>query len=404
MTARGIRLLTLLYVSSFLVLAAFPTFLVVTGTRIPGEVRTDHISHWSSTVLLGLYGLDIYRFRSEELCLSKSPEKVQETGEGGCVPYRHPSMKPLGVNWAQYPRVYPPGFALLGFVPALLRVFTNLTPESLNTIIIVEMLIAAHLASLAFFFCFREGLRNTGAERATIATAGLALTMFVVMPAVHADLMSDALYGFYDPLAILAVVSSMLLLRRERPVLALLVMSAAVFIHFRALWQLPILILAIMKTYDARKEWWRSRKTWGLIAMSAILLFISFYCFVTVLPALKEFPISNRFHFSRYGNGASWLFRECPLLVGVLIVLGVQRQWTTFALVAWQLVMLSQTREVQVWHHSFLLPILAAAALEKKQSAQAIAAVFLFIVWESAKVYNAPILNGQQLILYLESV
>jgi hypothetical protein len=392
MSGQGRRLLVLVYASSFLVFSAYPTFLVRTQTRVLSDGMTDHISHWGSTILLGLYGTEIYRVPTEQLCL---PAPAPHVDFVNCLPYKHPGIRPFFINWTQYPRVYPPGFALLGIIPALLHVFTPLSFGHVNLVMMLEILFVAHLASMALFVSVWR------AAEASQQRESFGLVLFVVMPLLHLQLVNTALMGIYDPLAILAVVVSILNLSERKPVHALVAMSLALFFHFRALWQLPVLAIIFVELYRSRAEWWRSRRARTFVSLSAVLLLISGACFLAVSPALQSFKLDNPLHWVHQELSAGHFIREWLLAFSLMGALAYQRHWTTLALVAWQLVMLVQTRQIQIWHPAFLLPIFAMAATEKKAAAQAISTTFVFFVWESWRVYNWWAMTNRNLAVFL---
>jgi hypothetical protein len=388
------RLVLFVYLGSFVIFGAYPTFRVHNLSRVVAEQATDHASHWGSAILLATHGFDIYRVPSSELC---APTTGEDSKIINCALKDHPSIRPFTVNWTQYPRVYPPGAMLFGTLPALLHVTTSMGFSDINLVMILQIVIMAHLTSLALLMSLWRSVKATESLPSEWHSGWQSFVLFAVMPFIHLELVGNAILGFYDPVAIALVVVGLLELNARRPVRAVLAFSAALFFHFRALWYLPLLLVAFVKVYRRRAEWKSSRRTWLLLGVAAALLAVSAFCFILLMPALQTFPISNPLHYSQFTADAERLLRYGLPPALFLTVLARQKNWLTAGVVVWQLAFVFVTRETQPWHCLFVLPVLATAAIEKRAAPIAVATTFVLFIWESWQLFLAWPLTGDRL-------
>ncbi len=386
--AAGRRHLAIAYIGSFLIFSAFPVF------RLDRESRTlpcctDHSAHWGASILMAFNGLDIYRRPVKELCTKPSASQRAANPLADCTVPSHPSIAPFSVNWQQYPRVYPPGAMLLAAPEALLFGLSLIHFDLANLLIVLTILLGAHLASLAIFLClWRSGADNP---------AWRVVVLCIVMPLVHLQLVDGALRGIYDPVPALLIVAGALLVSSARPVAGVLAISVAMFLHFRALWYVPLLMLALYRTYETRSMWMRGGRSWVALGVSGALLAITLWCFMVLQPALHSFHLTNPVGIKAFRTDPGLILSAGVPVGGVLAALAWNRSWLTAAVASWQLLVLLQTREVQQWHALLLLPMIGIAALERRASQAAVIAVLVLYFWEFRVAFSGWPLSGDTL-------
>jgi hypothetical protein len=198
---------------------------------------TDSLRSIYSSWLFLEYGFDVYRFTLGELA-----------GREGSPPGHTP--------WPQHPFVYPPG-ALLLYLPFGWAEYGLGLPEAaVHRAVVLLCVILGHL-SLAVFV--RELVRGGG-------SLALVLGGLYAMVALQ-----FALNGFYDPAYVAAAMLGVVASRRGERSQSLLWLAVAAFLHFRALFFLPIALrdLGGLGARAARRQLARSE---GLALVLALAL------------------------------------------------------------------------------------------------------------------------------------
>lgn len=353
------------------------------GAWAPGS--SDHYSHWSSTILFRHRGLDIYRLPAADVCPPAPAYGVYALvakGDTCNIPERV-GMRPLVTNWRQFPRPYPPGWLLYHAPIALLHEATTLEFETLNRLIIIQYLFFAHLliGALAAALLFpRRG------ERAPDHAAA-ALRTFVVAVAAS-EIVRWTMLGYYDGVAVLCSVLGVVALGRRRDVDALFWLSAGVFLHFRALWLLPLLGFAGLRALRSGEL----REHRAKVVAAGAMLAAAAVAFLLVRPALAGFPRTNPiFHalFDRH-MPERWDF-FLPLAVASFVLLRA-RAALLFVALAFQLFVVWRTPQIQPWHALSMLPLLVLARFERHRAAE-VAAFAVFLV-ECRQVFDVAPLPG----------
>ncbi len=379
-----------MYACSLCFYAYFPIFRITNPRHAPNEF-SDHTAHWGSAILMAFHGFDVYRRPVSAFC---EWDHADDPGVAPAEPCRmpdHPEIRPFAENWVQYPRVYPPGAMVFGALPAFLYALTSISFSNANLIMALQCVLAAHVASLLLLLCLWRGEGAAVGDRALMTSrqwnAGV---LIFLVPTAHFMLACWGTFGNYDAASIVGLLAGVLLLLTARPAGALVALSAAMFTHFRALWYLPVLAVALHQTLNLPT----SRKTVTALVTSALLLIPTAIAFLLLLPALNRFPLNNPSYFETLAHDhMEAVVNGLPVLplIGVLLW---NRSWLTASTALWQIFMLVQTRETRHWHALFLWPLVAIAARERRGAALALFAAVLLILVEARNVFESWPLSG----------
>lgn len=380
---RRIVALTMILSVSFTMLSSW----VARSGRSPNAAwatgSSDHYSHWSSAILMWHRGLDVYRKPLYLTCPEVPAVGVYASVARGdvCNIPERVGMRPLVTNWRQFPRPYPPGWALYHAPVAWLHEHTTLSFVALNRLIIIQYLLFAHL--LVGVLAAALLLRARGEPKTDAATMTLRL-FFVVLAA--SETIRWTMLGYYDGVAVLASVLGVVGLARKRDLHAMGWLSLAMFLHFRALWLLPLLAVAVARAA-------RNRELRSPITIAAgMMLSASAVAFFLVRPALRSFPLTNPVYYWRFDaiNAECWNL-VVPLAVAALVLLHA-RAWITFAVIAFQLLVITRTPQSQPWHALSLLPVVVLARFERMRSAEVAAGVIILV--ECRQIFEVAPLPG----------
>lgn len=382
-------MLAIVLAASFLVLSGW----VVrhgdpaSGGWAPGS--SDHVSHWSSAILLRHRGFELYRRPIDEICLPVSPSE----GDNGCNIPERAGKRPLYPNWRELPRPYPPGWALWHAPAAMLWETTSISFGALNRLVVVQDLLGAHLA--LYVLAAALLLPNAVARRAGEIPdegAAIAVRMFVVV-LVGQELLRWAMLGFYDPIAVFCAVVAIERLASHRDVDALVWFSLAAFLHHRTLWIAPVAALAAARA--ARERALFARGALARLSFAFVLMASSALSLWLVRPALATFPRTNPLFELAFDPRAPehWNY-VIPLLV-VSAVLLHARALLVASVVAFQTFVVLHAQQSQGWHALSLAPVfvLARSAPGRHRGTEvAVAALFLV---ESRQIFRHLPLPGR---------
>lgn len=299
---------------------------------------SDQQSHIASAVAFPTHGLDLYRTPIGDF---PHPNGDPSTIAG--------PNRLLWFNWQQFPRPYPPGAWLYAAVEAGLFVTTSLDQATLNQLSNLKFLAASQWLLWLLWRLHRDAARGLDWGWRLFAWLGASLGVTYL---VWCESTRWALSGIYDSLPIALVFVSATALRARRPADAVLAYAGALFMHFRALWFLPVLGVALVELLRARDR--LGSRDWLKLGAATFLIGVSGTAFAILMPWLSQFPITNPL---RLSDGTLWGL----LAVGAAAVaLGLWRQhWLFAACVAWQLLFASRTPQVMGWHALWLLPFFA---------------------------------------------
>ncbi len=212
---------------------------------------TDHLHHAHLTWVFLHRGLDAYR-----LPLEQSSRGVSYPHETGAWPH-------MAAN-------YPPGVFAVFLPTALLGRYVPMSMETFGRVGVLWMLVLAHLALLGIFLLLAE--EPPGGR----AVVGMIAWVYLVRL---------ALQGFYDVTFIGAGAMAMLALHRRRPGAALLWLSLAGFLHFRAVALVPVGVVALWQASRAP----RGERPWGAVAVTAATGVVVVGTFLLQWPVTKAY-------------------------------------------------------------------------------------------------------------------
>jgi hypothetical protein len=328
---------------------------------LSGGVYTDHFSHMNVARLFPRIGGEIWRTPIEALLPAVSPEALARLpadvqaaalgkGEAYAVP-GWPEHKPALVNWSHRPRFYPPGDLLLVAPVATAYHWTDLSFSGATRLLRLLFLLYAHVA----LFCFFRSVLAWDTEPTGLDWAAMLL--------VYAEVVHWTLEGFYDAAAIAPLALCADQLRRRDGLRALLAFSAAVFLHFRALFFLPWAVIAAREIVR-RRQWraWRGREI-ALAGTTAALALAAFYPFALLLPVLTAVKANNPILLSQSALPLTDLLLFAAATAVAAGVAVWARSWWNLATLLWLAFLLLQLREAHLWHPVLaLLPWLCLAA------------------------------------------
>jgi hypothetical protein len=353
-------------------LALFWSVLIVTTASSPrvalDDWGTDHYSHVGAAVLFTLQGFDIYRNPIKRLCLAPNPEAVQALSAAGIdtTPCRRPEIpdsRPLAINWQNLPRGYPPGHVLYFLPEALLYRFTDLSFKTINAVTIVKFVLIAHLCWWLGFLALEGVLPRAFA--------------WVLLSCLYLYTVVWSLAGFYDTVYVLALLAAVIALQKKRNLAAVLAASAACFLHFRALWSLPILGFAAWRAYRGRELWPEPRRSRriavALAGASGVLLGLTAYSFLLLWPMLRtRYPVHNPVHYSQWNWSYEPVFSYVLWTAGLAALLALYKQWLALATVLCISVFLVSSPQLFPWHAAGLFPLLFLTALDERDRTHAV--------------------------------
>ena len=233
-------------VASFLALSA----IVILHTGSPyGDLAnryTDHLHHAHATWALLKRGFDIYRF----------PFGVVASE----APYPQPAA-----TWPEFPVPYPPGFAGVFFIPAMIGRYWPMTMPVFGKVCIVYLLAISHLAVYAIGIA----IRGAGGARPIL------LLLFWLLCA------RSSVLGFYDPAWMACGALSSIALAKKRAGTALVWFTTAAFMNFRAVSMLPMGLVAAWRVARGTQTWPRKTCLLGSAAVLGVVSCYSFWLFVT---------------------------------------------------------------------------------------------------------------------------
>ncbi len=375
---------------------------------------SDHYSHTGTTVLFLQRGLAVYRRPVGEQCQQAQSGRERQqrrilarkwdvnpadlcfrvAGAGaGAGAGEASKQRPLVINWQRFPRPYPPGVMLYFLPEALLWDHTDASFRTINRVTIVKLLVVAHLAWMVLVLLM-AGFRPRGGA-------------WVVMAVAYSQLMYWSLVGIYDGVAILWVLLCMLALQRGRGSLAIGALAVACFLHFRALWYLPLLVPGILLVIHKREV--RARipipripnlriPNPVVLAGAGALFLVSAYVFWILWPALKSFPPRNPLDYRQFALGSPVFMSYLVPTLAVVMVMAWRRLWLGLGLVVWMTTFFLRTPQTMTWHILFLLPILVVPAVTlpapDRVKDRRVDQAFALLVWyfvSAAVVFKASV-------------
>jgi hypothetical protein len=349
---------------------------------------SDHYANWGSVALFAEHGFEIYKKPLSELCPPPSQSDLDQANVNHipdssiCPIYGKIFRRTVFINWPQYPRPYPPGFAIFFAPEALLFSLTELSFSNVNLITIMHFVFFAHIAFLVFLLCaFFENIAGKWKCKPNPVWG------FFILPFIFVELLSWSFQGQYDAVAVLFVVLSIWFAKRKEPVNGILAFSVAFFLHFRAIWWVPVIFFGFIRKHSRPVNLINI----GLkLMLSLILLLSSLYVFYLLQPALHSYPVSNPQHFSLIlEEPIKRIFAFYVPTALILIFLAWSKSKYVYVGIIWQATMILQTPEVHEWHRLFLLPVFALCTLEDENTQHSVLlAAFMYYILEITVIFG----------------
>ena len=354
----------------YVVVIAVPS--ATTGSL--GRWNTDHYAHVGASILFWHRGLDVFARRSTTSARPRRRREGLAVRPGLACPTTLRSTGARGratalINWQACPRPYPPG-ALVTRARALLYAHTSLSRT--------RSIASRSSRTSSSATCSSSCCSVSSGPRRRVARAGAASPCWSRRSCTsrRPDGRRRGSTTALDPVPVLGDLSAPPGRTGRRARLPPL----AAFLHFRAIWYVPlgIVTLASLRSPScaaARGAAGRrgpAARTRGRARARARG------------PYLAEFRPPNPI-ISRTSRAPHRSISSAVVLVGRSSLL--QRQWLLAALVGWQGVVIGFSVQTQFWHPMFLLPLLAVARW-KRAKWPTLAALVLLIAGVARIVYK----------------
>jgi hypothetical protein len=159
-----------------------------------------------------------------------------------------------------------------------------------------------------------------------------------------------ALQGFFDLAAVAPLLICGKLLAAKRGLEAILAFSISAFIHFRAFFFAPLVVVAVI-TIARNRQWvaWR-RIHYLQILLIFLISACALYPFSLVWPWIGSAPTNSSINVWTATLKLPVLFSVVIVWLIAIIVLTSVRAWQDLFLLCWFFVMLISVREMYRWH------------------------------------------------------
>ena len=244
-----------------------------------------------------------------------------------------PEDKPFVSSWAHNPRFHPPGELLVTAPVAAAYHFTSLPFAAANRLTIALFLVFAHLS----LYVFGRALMQM--EAGAIGFLGA----FVV----YGETIHLTLEGFYEAIIIGPLILSARALARRDGLAGTGWFSLAVFVHFRALFFLPLLAYGLYLIWSQR-AWTRwGRRSWAFAGASGLALAMTLGVISLLWSQLNDITVNNRVYGGTIWYQPAIVYAAVAVLLTVVLVRA--EAWMDLALLAWLFAAFMQLREAYPW-------------------------------------------------------
>ncbi len=280
----------------------------------PWHQYTDHFSHYMSSILFCHAGIKVWMEPMQELASYErgEPRTNMDAYPGAfpddmCNVEARAGKRPLTINWSNVPRPYPPGIFVASIPEAVLYEATDTSFESINRISISKYLLAAHafFALLCLVLLRGRGQADggsSGEESSGKGESGFWNAAVVLLLAfTYSPVVFWSLSGFYDVFHIGLLLLAIACCQTKRWSTAYLFFALAFFMHFRALWLLPLLPIAAqqcLKQYAAKGL---GSRDWINLILGTVLLLLAGGALMLVKGSLWNYPLTNIANFHNLG-------------------------------------------------------------------------------------------------------
>ena len=303
---------------------------------------TDHFSHMNTARAFTYAGVDIWREPLKDLGrpltdeeIAALPSDVREAKRSVRAIPGWPADKPFVSSWSKNPRFHPPGELLVTAPVAATYHLTSLSFADANRLVIALFLVFAHLSLYIFFRALRE------MEAGIVGFLGA----FIV----YGETIHLTLEGFYEAVIIGPLILSALALRRRDGLAGTAWFTLAVFVHFRALFFLPLFAYGIYLVVTQR-EWKRwSNRSWIVAGATGLAGVMALGVFVMLWPQLTDIEITNPVNLAVLASDLDITLLYVGMLVLLSAVLFRAGGEADLVVLAWMFLLFTLLRESYPW-------------------------------------------------------
>ncbi|HEY3500916.1 MAG TPA: glycosyltransferase family 87 protein [Polyangiaceae bacterium] len=321
--------------------------------------HTDHVAHVGEARAFGTFGLTIWKVPAEQLFRRLTPEEIAALPpdvqahtrifpkDTHFVPGYAPD-RPLVMNFAHVPRVYPPGVFLFGAPPALLYHYGLISFGASNRVFLGLLALSWFALVIAWTSSWRSSPPSIVRQLLTAVIAGYSWYW--------------TMEGFYDVGAVAFAAVGLEAARRERFGLACLLCGLTVIVHPRLLMLAPLFGAVF---WFAGRAWPRLDVPQKIAGVTGALLFAGGLAYALIiqnvvsLHALAQ-PLSP----ARPGAQPFFLIYAATLVTLVSLLLR-RRSWLDAAVVTFGALAFSSQRYLAPWYWLPMLPWAMAPALRE---------------------------------------
>ncbi len=302
-------------------------------------VYSDHASHIASVLIFRQQGWRLFTTPVGELCAPVDPAHPTL----GCYVDGDPSRLVVHPNWRARLRPYPPGHLGLFAAPALALDRGWLDHAQTYRATLLALLAFAHalIAIVARLFASApRGLR----------WSVVAVTWAAAVP--------WAATGFYDPVPLCLVAFALAATRRGRHEHALLALSSALLLHYRALWLSGLALVLVVRAAGREGPAAALRR----LALPIGLVTVPVTLSVWQMRAMSHFPLNNALRFGHDGFEPLLLALCAALSAALLALCALRRRLVPMATTLGVALFCAVTPQFMDWHSMWLLAVVWAAA------------------------------------------
>ena len=349
---------------------------------------TDHFSHMNTARVFTHAGLDIWREPLRELGrpltfeeIADLPPDIRKAARSARAIPGWPADKPFLSSWSRNPRFHPPGELLVTAPVAAAYHFTSLSFANANRLVISLFLVFAHISLYVFFRALRQ------MEAGIVGFLGA----FIV----YGETVHLTLQGFYEAVIIGPLLLSALALRRRAGLAGTAWFTLAVFIHFRALFFLPLFAYGVYLVVTQR-EWKRwDTQSWIVAGATGVAGVMTLGVFVLLWPQLADIEINNPINLAVLRGDLDMAL----LYTGMLVLLSAVFLWADgeadLVVLIWIFVMLTLLRESYPWDVLTLLAWIGMPIVARRpalvRDVRIVALLFLALVVFDNESFPNPI-------------
>jgi hypothetical protein len=319
--------------------------------------HTDHVAHVGEARAFALLGLEMWKVPAEKLFRRLTPEEIAALPADVQAHTRvfpkdthfvpsYPPDRPLVMNFAHVPRVYPPGVFLFGAAPALLYHHGLISFAASNRVFLAILALTWFAAVLAWSSSWRSVSPSIAQQLLTAVVAGYSWYW--------------AMEGFYDVGAVAIASLGFDAARRQRYGIACCLSGLAVITHPRLLLLAPLFFAVFWFTAQA----WRTLDLRAkLTAVSGAALFTGALAYAAVIQGVVSLHArAQPLNPARPSGQLLFVLYATSLLVLVGLLLR-QRSRLDAAVVAFAGLAFSTQRYLAPWYWLPILPWTAAPPL-----------------------------------------